>query len=317
VKRVLITGGGGYFGKRFIAYLEDKGGFDITVSARSSGSNKAHPSVKVVIGDLADPKTYSGISKDFDIVVHCASNTDHFAKKVDSYRDNVLATTLLLKHFESRAITFIYLSSEAVFLGDGDLGMLNEKSKIPHNDISTYSEMKKRTERLVQEFAKINTNSRYIILRPRMIWGGDDSPVLKKLKSALDSKTFVWVDRGGYLTSATHYINLCNAVFQSFTNGVTGQAYLIADDHPIIFSSFVRSLVGEDPRLRTAPSIPRGLAFALALLGDMIYSLSRQKFRPPISRSAYYLSLSSVVLDLKDASKELNYSPERTLVNYL
>jgi len=273
--------------------------------------------VKFIVGDLADSKTYSRISKDFDIVVHCASNTDHFAMKLDSYRDNVLATGLLIKHFESKSITFIYLSSEAVFLGDGVLGILTEKSKIPHKDISTYSEMKKKAEKLVQEFAKIHTESRYIILRPRMIWGGDDSPVLKKLKSTLDSKTFVWVDRGAYLTSTTHYINLCNAVFQSFTNGISGKAYLIADGHPIIFSTFVRSLVGEDPRLRMAPSIPRGVAFALALLGDMIYSLSRQKIRPPISRSAYYLSLSSVILDLKDASKGLNYSPEGSLVNYL
>lgn len=317
MKRVLITGGGGYFGKRFITYLEDRSDFDIAVSVRSNAPNKAHHSVEFIVGDLADPKTYSRISKDFDIVVHCASNTDHFAKRVDSYRDNVIATDLLLKHFESRVITFIYLSSEAVFLGDGALGMLSGKSKIPHNDISTYSEMKKKAEKLVQEFAKIHTKSRYIILRPRMIWGGDDSPLLKKLKSALDSKTFVWVDQGGYLTSVTHYINLCNAVFQSFTNGVSGQAYLISDSHPIIFSTFVRSLVGEDPRLKKAPSIPRGAAFALALLGDTIYFLSGQKIRPPISRSAYYLSLSSVILDLKDASKGLNYSPQCSLAKYL
>lgn len=314
MKRVLITGGGGYFGKRLISYLEVKGNFDITTSLRNSEHNKIHPSARVVAGDLADPKTYLRMPKDFDIVIHLASNTDHFAKRDDSYRDIVSATDLLLKHFESRAITFIYLSSEAVFLGNGPLGGLSERSEVPKSNISIYSEMKKKAEKLVQEFAILNSKSRFIILRPRMIWGGDDSPVLKKLKSALDSRTFVWVDRGSYLTSATHYINLCIAVYQSFTYGVSGHAYLISDGSPIIFSSFVRNLVGEDSRLKKAPSIPRALAFCLALLGDMIYFLTGQKIRPPISRSAYYLSLSSVTLDLENAKKGLYYSPQDAIV---
>jgi len=317
VKRVLITGGGGYFGKRLVTYLEDKGNFDITISIRSSAPNIIHHAKAVVFGDLADSKTYSKIPKDFDIVIHCASNTDHFANRADSYRDNVSATALLLKHFESRSITFIYLSSEAVFLGEGPLGTLSEKSKIPQNNISTYSEMKKKAEKLVKDFAKLHIKSRFIILRPRMIWGGDDSPVLKKLKFALNSKTFSWVDRGSYLTSATHYMNLCTAVYQSFTYGASGHAYLISDGPPIIFSSFVRNLIGEDSRLKNAPSIPRALAFSLALLGDIIYFLSGKKIRPPISRSAYYLSLSSVTLDLENASNELNYTPQNVTKNII
>lgn len=310
MKKILITGGGGYFARKLIHFIQGQGGYDITVSVRKSPKDSIGNNLNIIIGDLADPLTYRELDDKFDLVVHCASNTDHFADQEVSYRDNVIATKFLLDHLNGQFEAFIYISSEAVFLGAGALGSLSSNAVIPKANISTYSMMKKMAEGVIQEYSTKFPRARFITLRPRIIWGGDQAPALVKLKSALDRGTFVWVENGGYLTSTTHYLNLCNAILNSFTKGVNGKAYFITDGPPITFRAFINKIAANDSRLDKAPSIPRWLAYCLALIGDGLYILSGKKIHPPISRSLYYLSLSSVVLDANQAYSDLGFIPE-------
>ncbi len=66
-------------------------------------------------------------------------------------------------------------------------------------------------------------------VRPRFVWGRDDTTALPALVEAARSGQTAWIEGGDYLTSTTHIDNLCHGVDLALRLGQGGEVYFLAD----------------------------------------------------------------------------------------
>jgi nucleoside-diphosphate-sugar epimerase len=68
-----------------------------------------------------------------------------------------------------------------------------------------------------------------IVVRPRFVWGRDDTTALPQLVEAARSSKLVWIDGGQYRTSRSHIDNVAEGVVCAPRRGCGGQVYFIVD----------------------------------------------------------------------------------------
>lgn len=160
MKKVLVTGGRGFIGKRLLEVLS----CDESIQVLTVGRNQSED----VSIDLSDSKLLE-VLKDFkpNIVCHFASGSNikrAEENKEKEYQSVVLNTKKILDALkELKAEKFIYLSSQAVY---GDPSSLPADEDCKLNPDSYYGKCKKEAEELIKE-SGIN----YSILRISSIYG--------------------------------------------------------------------------------------------------------------------------------------------------
>lgn len=302
--KILITGYGGYFATKLFKFFVDCGYEVFAISRR-----KENVADNIYIGDLTSELLYEKLPQNFDIIVHCAANTSHFASFNESYNDNYLATVKLVNHFNNFCDKFIFLSTEAVFLGK-NLAKLDCNSTFDLNkNYSTYSLVKKISENFISSKAMASNSTEFIIARPRLIWGGDDCPAKLKIVNAMKKNFFFWVDKGEYFTSAVHYKNLCHGINQIIKYGKNNDKFFFTDRECIRFRDLVAKIVPEKS-FKNVLSINRYIIFFVSILGSILIKISRGKVVIPLNLSVYYLTLSTVLIDQSDTIFKIHYEPK-------
>ena len=82
-----------------------------------------------------------------------------------------------------------------------------------------------------------------VVVRPRFIWGRDDTTALPTLLAAVQSGQFAWISGGGHLTTTTHIANLCHGVELAAIKGRGGEVYFLGDEEPVRFRDFASALM--------------------------------------------------------------------------
>ena len=154
MKRVLVTGGGGYLGSILVPELL-KSGFEVTVldlfiysqdSLLDCVSNK---NLKVINGDCRDEQTLKSALKEKDIIIPLAAIVGFPAcdrDKTAAVSTNLEAIKLLLKLREPEQKIIFPCTNSGYGLGQGD-SYCDETS--PIEPISLYGKTKMEAERLV------------------------------------------------------------------------------------------------------------------------------------------------------------------------
>lgn len=305
---ILVVGSSGYVGSNLVSFFSKSGKNRIFGIARTYHNNPLLEDT--FLGDISNKSFLKVIVKTnikFDLVINCAAKTDHFGDKSLFYRENVLSIKNLLIELDGIYEKFIHISSEAVFL-DGKLLNLSERSKLPRCNISEYSWSKKLAEKEILKF-RSKYNCKIMIIRPRLIWGGSNSVVKRKINSAIKKRIFFLVSGGNYLTASTHIFNLYQGILGAYKYGANKGTYFIVDSNPIKFKVLVSYILTQAEFDLKILSIPRAIVFILCYLSDLLYKFSFKVFRPQLSMSLYYLTFSEVIIDDRFSRKILKYIP--------
>ncbi len=149
---IVVTGGTGFVGRRLIKRIQG----EYKIITRKP-SDKNH--------EKADIRRYEDVlkaTKDAEVIIHLAVNSNHFGSFKNSYETNVIGTKNLLKAAEKNQVEkFIYLSSAAV--------------NSPYN--TNYTLSKKLAE---QEVLKHLETMNISILRPSFIYDEKRISAMKK-----------------------------------------------------------------------------------------------------------------------------------------
>ena len=155
VRRVLVTGGGGYVGSHVVLALLDAGIEPVVFDNFEAGYRDAVATDQVVEGDLlseADLERAFALGP-FDAIVHCAALAnvpDSFANPAKCYAVNITGglnvLAAALRH-ETGALVF---SSSAAVYGPPDATPIPEDH--PHRPISPYGFTKLAFERILTDF---------------------------------------------------------------------------------------------------------------------------------------------------------------------
>jgi nucleoside-diphosphate-sugar epimerase len=184
--RVFITGGSGYVGRNMIRYLKSKS-IPVVALARSDEAEKvvtqagAESSVR---GDLDNKQAILEGMKGCDTVIHAAAYVNSQGPWKDFYNVTVLGTKRVLESaVETDSIKrFVHIGSEAALCTLQPLVNIDETYPLPDKPVGNYAKSKNLSERLVREAnntpKKDSGVLETVVVRPRFIWGGDDTVVV-------------------------------------------------------------------------------------------------------------------------------------------
>lgn len=182
MKKVLITGGSGYFGSLMMQKLRERG-FECTVFDINDASDRPSD-VAFIQGDIRNFELIRDASKNMDIVYHNVAQVP-LAKDVELFESvNGLGTENMLRAaFEQQVKKVIYTSSSAVF-GVPEHNPVTESTQPTPGE--EYGLAKYKGELLCQEYVAKGLD--VSIIRPRTIMGHGRLGIFQML--------FEWIRQG-------------------------------------------------------------------------------------------------------------------------
>jgi len=301
VKRVFVTGGSGFVGRRFLETLRQRG-IATAALARSDGAAEAVTKLgaTAVRGDLGDRDAMQAGMQECDVVVHAAARVEEHGPLADFLWTNVEGTKHVLAAARAAGVArFVLISTEAVLADGKPIVQADEDRPYPAGAAGPYALSKR-----LQEIEVIQANApRFatIAVRPRFIWGNHDTSVLPGLIDLVKRGRFAWIGGGHFQTSTCHVDNVVEGALLAAERGTGGGIYFLTDGEPVDFRDFVTKLIatrGVDAGTKT---VPRWVARALAATTAWMKN-------PPVSKLAVAIVGGEVTVDDRKARRDLGYS---------
>ncbi len=202
----------------------------------------------------------------------------------------------------------MHISTEAVLLDGRPIVNADETWPIPENPSGAYSRTKAGAERIA--LASNGNGMDVIVMRPRFVWGRDDTTALPQLVTAAKSGKLVWFDGGDYLTSTTHIANVVEGVRLCLEKGRGGEVYFITDGEDIAFRPWVTALLATKGISESeVKSVRRGFMNIIVSAGELLANLTGGALSGPLGRQEYATVGNTVTLNIAKARKELGYVP--------
>jgi nucleoside-diphosphate-sugar epimerase len=311
ITRIFITGGSGYVGRNLIRHFIDKD-IPVTALARSDKSERvvAELGATPFSGDLFCADLVSGM-EDCNVLIHAAADTDHGPGTQNQQLVNVDGTKAVFEAARAGGIQrAIYLSTESVLADGRPLIDVDERHPLPRQSAGSYSRSK-----AAAEGCALSYNSRdmaVIAVRPRFVWGRDDTTALPNLIGAVHSGHFAWISGGDYLTTTTHVANLCHGIELAIARGRGGEIYFLGDEEPVRFRDFAAALMATQGVTAPEKSVPRTLLRFIAGVSDRLHKLSGGKMTGPLTLQSFATSAVTITLNIGKARRELGYAPIMT-----
>lgn len=311
ISRLFLTGGSGFVGRNLIRHYVAQG-IEVVALVRSDAAEtqvrKAGATplrASLLAADLAT------LMQGCDLLVHAAADTAHGYASPAQWQVNVTATQHLFAAAKLAGIPrAVHISTESVLLNGQPLTNASEDHPYPRHFAGAYSASKARAEQAVLALA--SDEFVVTIVRPRFVWGRDDSTALPQLVAAVQSGKFAWISGGRYLTSTTHIDNLCAGVQHAASRGANRGIYFITDGEPQPFRDFVTRLLATQGITPADKQVPRWLIRVLAWCGDCAFHLTGGRIQSPLNQQVYATSAVEVTLNIDRARKELGYQPAVT-----
>lgn len=305
---IFLTGGSGYLGRNLIRHFVS-GGYEVVALVRSGRAADVVRALGAIPieGELTGPQPVQAM-KGCKALVHAAAHTGHGGETPEHAAVNVEGTRAIFAAArEARVTRAVHVSTESVLLDGQPLINADECRPFPRRYPGAYSRTKAEAERIA--LASAGGGLDVMAVRPRFVWGRDDTTALAILVEAARSGRMAWIDGGHYLTSATHVANACHGIDLALRRGRSGEAYFVTDGAPIPFRNFVSQLLETQAIAPPTRQVPSWIVQTVARVGEGIAALSGGRFKPPVTRQDLATMAVEVTLDIAKARRELGYAP--------
>lgn len=305
--RAFVTGGSGYVGRNLIRQLQARGD-TVRALVRSPGSARIVEALgaESVMGDLDDRAAMQAGMSGCDTVFHAAAEVSEWGPRERYHAVNVEGTRRVLEAARGAGVpAFVHVGTEAALCDGSPLLNLDESRPLPEHPLPRYPETKNQAERLVR--AANAEGFRTVVVRPRFIWGNDDTSVLTALVAAVKAGRFLWMDGGRYPTSTTHVDNVCEGLLLAADKGRGGEAYFVTDGPPVELRGFITRLLATQNVDPGGKSLPKGIVLLLARVSEWLWDTFKLGGNPPATRMAVHLFGEPVTVNDAKARRELGY----------
>ncbi|XP_068673469.1 short-chain dehydrogenase/reductase family 42E member 1-like isoform X1 [Montipora foliosa] len=330
----LITGGGGYLGRKLGNELLRQGGkvilFDISWPF---DNDKSYSRMTCFKGDVTKQEDVEQVFEhcNVDLVFHCASYGMSGREQLNQRKIekvNVHGTQNVLEACRKyNVVNLIYTSTYNVVFGgqiirDGD-------ESLPYLPLDQHQDHYSRTKSIAEQ-AVLNANGssvqdgrtlRTCALRPPGIYGEGELRHLPRIVSYIKKGLFIFkYGQGDAVVDFVHVNNLVQAhilagkALKSANSIAAGQAYFISDDSPVNNFEFFRPLVEGLGYSFPKIHLPITLIYMFALLTELVHSVVGKyiyNFQPLLTRTEVYTTAVTHYFSVKKARGHLGYNPQK------
>ena len=308
-----VTGGSGFIGGRLVRRLVSEG-WTVKALARSAGSATvvSELGAEPVTGELGNVESMRAGAQGADMTFHAAAHLGEWGTRAAFMEGNVEGTRNALAASASAGVRrFVHVGTEAGLLVGKPLINVDETAPLRPHSKALYSATKAMAEQAVRDANREGFET--VVVRPRMVWGPDDTTILPSLLDAIERGRFAWVGGGRHLTSTTHVDNAVAGLLLGAERGRAGGVYFVTDGDPVVFRDFITELIATQGVETPNMSIPAPLARAMAASCEAIWRTLRLKSAPPMTRLEYWLLALDTTIDISLARTELGYEPVKTI----
>lgn len=273
---VFLTGANGYLGKRVLEYFV-KNKVKVVALVRSENSidvlKEKFPKVKFVLGDLNDKKVLSSVIQRGETIIHLAASVHGSAEEMN--KSNIEGVKNLIEASKLKKVKkIIFLSSMAVrrpFLDD------YSKSKLFGEDLC------------------LNSGIKSVILRPTIIFGGDDLNEGSFKNAVAQINMFPFFipvfGSGKYSLAPVHVDDVAKAVFLASGKSFDKYGVFEIGGKVVNFNEFVKILKKKYNIRKFILHIPLFLGkFAVFLLSKILKN-------PPLTMEAFINATTGTEVD--------------------
>jgi nucleoside-diphosphate-sugar epimerase len=312
MRQAFVTGGSGFLGRCLIANLRARN-IEVRGLARSRRAAELITEIgaHAVMGDLSDKKVLQDGMEGCDVIFHAAALVRDWGTPGEFHEVHIRGTENVISAAKSaKLLRLVHVSTEAVLAGSERLHNVDERMPLPARPIGPYATTKGKAERIV--VAANGGGFETIVVRPRFVWGKNDTSLLPQIIKSVRADTFRWIDDGEYLTSTTHVENACEALLLAAEHGRGGEIYFVTDGKPVEFRSFISELLKTQGVVPPTRSVPRFLAMAGAAIIESLWTLLGKKEPPPATKMAVKMLGEEVTINDAKARNELGYQGHMT-----
>ena len=306
-----VTGGSGFIGGALIKRLVREG-WDVRALARSDEAVDAVRALgaEPVRGGLGDREALTQGASGRDVVFHAAALASDWGTREEFQRVNVDGTLNVIEAARIGARRLVHVGTEAALMAGEPLIQVNEGAPLRPDSAALYPSTKAQAERLVRDAngARLET----VVIRPRFVWGPDDTSVLPSIVEAVRSGQFRWIGGGHQLTATTHVDNTVEGLMLGATRAEPGTVYFVTDGEPVRFREFVTALLRTRGVEAPDGELPTAAAGALAALAETAWHALPLPGAPPVKRFSVWVASQECTIDDSRARAELGYAPVKS-----
>jgi len=264
IKKILITGGGGYVGAALTPYLLSKGHKVSVIDLMIYGSDvlQKNSNLKIIKGDIRDQDLLNKILPNHDVVIHlaCISNDPSFELNPGLGKSiNLDAFKPLVELSKKNKIKrFIYASTSSVY------GIKSEKDvneSMSLEPLTDYSKFKVECEIILNKY--ISDDFIPITIRPATVCGYSPRQRLDVVVNILTNLAYhkreISIFGGKQLRPNIHIedmVRAYDALIEAPKEKVSGEIFNAGYENSSVLklANTVKNIIGEDVKLNTKPT---------------------------------------------------------------
>ncbi len=305
MKKILITGGGGYVGSALADYLVEKGYavtvYDLFIYGKNVFNKKEK--IKIIEGDIRNYKNFEKSVKEIDVVIHlaCISNDPSFEMNPNLGKSINYDAFEPLVHLskKNKVKKFIYASSSSVYGIKENQNVTEDMSLEPLTD---YSKFKAECEKILNNFKSQDFN--VVTIRPATVCGYSRRQRLDVIVNILSNLAYhkreITVFGGEQLRPNIHIKDMLRAyelLIEADENKINGEVYNAGWENKKVndIALMVKKIIGNDVKIiKTKTDDNRS------------YHISSQKIKKDLNFDTKFT--------IEDAVRDLKYAFEKKLL---
>jgi nucleoside-diphosphate-sugar epimerase len=312
---ILVTGGTGFIGARYVEHLLERSAVTVSYCGRSrAGVEWADVApARYHRGDLLEDGFADLVCRNVDVVVHCAGLAGAWGAYDTYYQANVVATEKLVAACQRNGVQrLVNLSTPSIYFDHRDHINVSEEF-LPDRFSDNYARTKYQAERRVS--LAHSDALRTLSLRPRMVLGRGDRSVLPRAIAMAQSGQLRRIGSGRNIISVTSMGNMLHALDCAVfgADSVYGDVYNIANPQPVKLWDMFDTVLARAGCKPLTGRMSHSLAMTLAAANEAAWNLLRLSGEPPLTRNKVSLLSRCLTLGLEKARRKLGYRPAASL----
>jgi len=310
MKKVLVTGGGGFLGSAILRLLLREGGWQTTSFSRGQYPELEALGVNCIRGDLQNQSEVFHAVEGCDLVMHVGAKAGIWGSYSEYRKANVLGTENILKACRKHGVSrLVYTSSPSVVHGGEAIENGDESLDYPQSYEAPYPETKAMAEKMV--LAANDDALSTVALRPHLIWGPGDHHLVPKIVARARSGRLRLVGGGNFLVDTIYIDNAAEAhlaAARELSPGspCSGRPYFITNGEPRPVKEIINGILAAAGLPPVSRSIPTPLAVAAGKTLEFAHRLFASEKEPMMTAflarqlgTAHYFNISAARRDLR------------------